>query len=64
MDPFCHVIITAESVCETEIKVRQHGGYTVLAVVLAVLALGLVGANKARFGGGGGGGARGAGADS
>lgn len=36
-----------ESVCETEIKVRQHGGYTVLAVFLGALAFGLVGANKA-----------------
>ena len=32
--------------CETEIKVRQHGGYTILAVVLVLLGLGLVGANK------------------
>jgi hypothetical protein len=33
-------------VCETEIKVRQHGGYTVLAVVLALLGIALVGINK------------------
>ena len=32
--------------CETEIKVRQHGGYTVLAVVLALLGIALVGINK------------------
>jgi hypothetical protein len=33
-------------VCETEIKVRQHGGYTVLAVLLVILGLALVGINK------------------
>ena len=32
--------------CETEIKVRQHGGYTVLAVLLVILGLALVGINK------------------
>jgi hypothetical protein len=33
-------------VCETEIKVRGSGGYTVLAVALVVLGCALVGVNK------------------
>ena len=41
-------LLTTESVCETEIKVRQHGGYTVLAVVLVILGIAIVGVNKAR----------------
>jgi hypothetical protein len=36
-----------ESVCETEIKVRGDGGYTVLAIVLIALGCALVGVNKA-----------------
>ena len=36
-----------ESVCETEIKVRDNGGYTVLAIVLIACGCALVGVNKA-----------------
>ncbi len=35
------------SICETELKVRGSGGFTVLAIVLVLIGLGLVGLNKA-----------------